>query len=59
MSYVRRHTVSVTTATGGGVVGGVETDPGVVPIFLANDRVKIVVAQGGNTLVGSFEVVVA
>ena len=29
------------------------------PIWLANDRVKIVVAQGGNTKVGSIQIIVA
>lgn len=121
MSYVERHSVSVTTATGGGAtgysppvtgrianviytaatgtpfastadftitaegsglglwtesnvtasktvsptqqahdqVGATETDPTRVPIWVANERVKIVVAQGGNTKTGTFEVVVA
>lgn len=121
MSYVQRHTVSVTTATGGGAtgytpvvtgrvtnivytaptgspyastadftitaegsgiglwtesnvtasktvsptqqahdqVGAVETDPTRAPIFVANERIKIAIAQGGNTRQGSFQVIVA
>lgn len=30
-----------------------------VPIFIANDRVKIVIASGGNAKVGTFYVVIA
>lgn len=30
-----------------------------VPIFVANERIKIAIAQGGNTRTGTFEVVVA
>lgn len=30
-----------------------------VPIYLANDRVKIVVSSGGNAKVGTFHVVIA
>ena len=121
MSYVERHTVTVTTATGGGATGytpdltgrivymgytkdtfasttdltittelstqavwsetninaskdlyplavadGVDGvalatagDAQFVPVFVANERIKIVVAQGGNTAAGTFEVLVA
>lgn len=124
MAYAQRHTVSVTTATGGGaeahtpvVTGRVanivytadgstpfdatadftitaeETGIGLwtesnvtasktvapmqgandqagatlntagdvqsAPIYVANERVKIVIAQGGNTRSGSFDVVIA
>jgi hypothetical protein len=122
MSYVERHAVEVTTATGGGaeeytppltgrivavryvrdgttpfastsdftittedLAQGLWTDTNVnasetiyprvgahdaagaalatdqprVPVFVAKERVKIVVAQGGNTRVGTFHVVVA
>lgn len=38
-------------ASGGTAVTG--------PIFLANDRVKIVIAQGGSTHTGTFHVVIA
>ena len=30
-----------------------------VPMFVANDRVKIVIASGGNAKVGTFDVVIA
>lgn len=121
MAYAERHTVAVTTATGGGVtayspvvtgriaairyikdgtaplastsdftittestaqnlwvdtninatenvypviagnIGGTGAASSLVevPVFAALERVKIVVAQGGNTKVGSFVVVVA
>lgn len=121
MSYVERHTVEITTATGGGATGytpvvvgrvasvvytaatgtpfastadftitaegsgiglwtesnvtasktvsptqpahaqdGTTTaDPAREPVFVANERIKIVVAQGGNTKTGTFQVVVA
>lgn len=40
-------------------VGATTADPARHPIFVANERVKIVIAQGGNTKAGTFEVVVA
>ena len=40
-------------------VGATETDPTRAPIFVANERVKIVIAQGGATKLGTFQVVVA
>ncbi len=39
--------------------GAVITDPVNGPIYLANERVKIVVAQGGVSKTGTFIVVVA
>ncbi len=120
MSYAERHTVSVTTATGGGAIGytpvitgriaaiayakatgspfastaditvttdisaqsvwseanvnASETNHPVavanltdgsastlteIPIYAANERVKIAIAQGGNTKIGTFTVIIA
>jgi hypothetical protein len=42
-----------------GVVQNTAGDVQSAPCFVANERVKIVIAQGGNTKTGSFVVVVA
>lgn len=39
--------------------GAAETDPTAVPIYCANDRVKIVVDEGGVSKSGTFTVIVA
>ena len=39
--------------------GATSADPARAPVFLANERVKILLAQGGNTKSGTFEVIVA